>query len=88
MRLTFSQYLARLPDCATNMFWGGCSAGRYLPDSWRIVSCFVALRAASVGPENETRPLGVKGGTWVESEANGWREMESEASRQRRAARW
>ena len=34
------------------------------------------LRAASVGPENEMRPLGVKGGTWVESEANGWRELE------------
>ena len=66
MRLTVSQYLARLPDRATNTFWGGCSIGRYLPDSWCAVSCFVALHAASVGPENETQPSGMKGGNWVE----------------------
>ena len=40
--------------------------GRYLPDSWHAVSCFEALLAACVGPENETWPSGVKGGTWVE----------------------
>ena len=80
MRLRVSQYLARLLIRATSMFCGGCSAGRYLPNSWRVVSCFVALRAASVGPENETRPSGVKGTTWVEPAVSGRRKAVSEAS--------
>ena len=69
------------------MRFGGCSAGRNLPESWRAISCFVALRAASVGPENETRPSGVKGGTWVEKAelADGRRDQSQAGQRKRRA---
>ena len=74
MRLSVSQYLARLTDRATQHIVGGCSTGRYIPDSWRFVSRFVQL---SVYPENGAQPTGMKEGRWAESEASRWREAES-----------
>ena len=76
MRLTVSQYLARLPDRTTNTFLGECSIGQYLPDSWRVVSRFVALRSTKRRSREMARPTGVKEGLSAESEAgvrsNGW----------------
>ena len=73
MRLMVSQYLARLTECATSTPWGGCSAGRYLPYSWRVVSRFVELRAAKfrsrewgATDRREGRTLGRVRSQWVE----------------------
>ena len=80
MRLTVSQYLARLTDCATNTFWGDAplgdtslTAGAASPASWHF-------KQRSVDPENGACPTGVKEGLWAESEARGgW--VESAARR-------
>ena len=71
MRLTVSQLLARLTDCATNTFWGDAllgdtslTAGAASPASWHFVQL-------SVDPENGARPSGVKEGLWLEPAASG-----------------
>ena len=79
MRLTVSQYLARLTDRATQHVVGGCSAGRYLPDSWCIISRFMALRAAKRQSREwgatDRREGGTLGGVisqWVEKVRSKW----------------
>ena len=74
--LTVSQYLARLTDHATSMFWGdgplgdtSLTAGASSPASWHF-------EQLSIDPENGARPSGVKEGLSAESEASGWRKAE------------
>ena len=77
MRLTVSQYLARLPDRATNMFWGDAPLG---DTSLTAGASSPALRhfvQRSVDPENGAPPTGVKEGLLAETEASGWRKAES-----------
>ena len=52
MRLTVSQYLARLTDCTTNMFWGDASLGdtSLIAGASSPASCY--FEQLSVGPEN------------------------------------
>ena len=82
MRRPVAHDLARLTDRATQYVLGGCSAGRYLPDSWHVVSRFVALRAAKrrsrewgATDRHEGRTLGGVGSQWVEEggvRSSGW----------------
>ena len=73
MRLMVSQYLARLTDRATQYVVEGCSTVRYLPDSWRVISHFVALHAAKprskewgATDRREGKTLGGVRSQWVE----------------------
>jgi len=71
MRLTVSQYLARLTDHATNTFWGNAPVG---DTSLTAGASSPALRhfvQLSVDPENGERPSGVKEGLWAKSGAVG-----------------
>ena len=76
MRLTVSQYLARLPDLTTNMFWGDAplgdislTAGALSLASWHFMQ-LASVQKMRHNRGREGRDLGGEGG--VESEWAEW----------------
>ena len=76
MRLTFSEYLARVPDRATNMFLGDAplddtspTAGMPFLALWQFVK-LASSRECDATIGHEWRDLGGEGG--VESECTEW----------------
>ena len=73
-----SQYFARLPDRVTNTFWRDAPLGdTSMTASTPLLASWHFVQLASVG---------MKGGTWVEPKANGWRERRSQQANWSRRA--
>jgi len=77
MRLTVSQYLARLPDHATNTFWGDAPLGDTSLTASASSLALWNFEQLSADPENGRGLTGVRERLWAESETNGWRKAES-----------